>query len=1107
MKSIIQGTIILIYLLIPYVVFSQTAGSAKLVVQGTVTEKLSGETLAGATVVEQDNTNRIVSSTITDVNGHYVINIKKPENTLIFSFIGFITQTKPIGSNRVINVSLEGESTQIGEVVVKAEKNSSYGGMPIPKREISSAIQTISIKSLEGSTASSIDEALQGRVSGLDIVASSGDLGAGNSMRIRGISSINGNTQPLIVVNNVIYEGSNDPTFEFSNATQEQFATLLSVNPSDIEEISVLKDASSAAIWGSRGANGVISIKTKRGTAGPTRFEYSYKFGMAKQPRGLNMLNGDDYSMMIKQAYFNAAQDENAANVKEFMYDENYSEYENFNNNTDWVKEVIQTGITQQHDLTVTGGGDRARFRLSGGYLNQKGTVIGQTLDRLTARSTLDYTISDRILVSSELSFTYRDEYRNWKKNDWDWGDPYNLSLLGIAYKKMPNVSVYQQDLEGNNTDLFYNIPSSSGLNSEQKDLLNPVASGRLAKNNMKSYQILPTFRLQYDFLDPETSLLRYNMFVSFDVWNDKTSKYLPDQVSNLDWNDPLVNNADNYSSSGINIMATNEVNWQAIKNSEHKLLLHGEVRVESGNGNKFSIINACLPTDKHFDAASQAYLSSIGSGRWYSRKTSFIAQAHYVFLDRYICSVTINREGSTRTGKNYKYGNFPGISAKWIITDEPFMAGTKNWLSMLALRPGWGINGNQPSKDYLQYSRYSIYDNYVDNPAIVPNSLQLANLKWETTKSWNLGADLGFFDDRYVFDFNLYNKNTYDLLFPDQSIPSSSGFSTVTLKNGGSINNKGWEMNFYGNKVIKVNDFFVDFNFNLSNNYNKILKLDKQILDSKNADFDYGNGSYLTYIQNDNPYGSIYGFKHKGVYQYNDYIAGEQESAPVARDKKGNVITDENGEPLPMYFAYGRSNAYEFKGGDAIYEDVNHDGNIDELDIVYLGNSNPKLFGGFDFRIGYKGFSIRPVFVFRYGGKNVNLARMWAENMYSLDNQSKAVNWRWRKDGDVTEIPRALYQTGYNWLGSDRFVEDASYCRFKYMVVSYALPRKALDRMKLQQLTFNLTINNIYTWTRYTGVDPEVSAPLSNNGNGIAFDRSSTPRAKDATLTISVTF
>jgi TonB-linked SusC/RagA family outer membrane protein len=1100
MKLKIAGTILFLYLLIPNISFGQVSGGEK-VVQGTIKSASDGETLAGATVIEVDSKKRIINSSITDVNGHYVLKIKNPENKLEFSFIGFNSQAIVIGNNTKIDVSLEEDIKSISEVVVVAEKRHSDGTLTIPQREISTAVQSIDIKSLEGIQVTSIDDALQGRIAGFDIVSNSGDPGAGTSMRIRGTTSINANSQPLIVVNNIPYEVEIDPSFDFASANEEQFANMLSINPDDIEEITVLKDASSTAVWGSKGANGVLVIKTKKGATGKTRVQYSYRLTGAIQPQGMNMLNGDDYTMLIKQAYFNPQQNENAANVREFLYDPTFSEYENFNNNTDWVDEVTQTGIKHDNYLTVSGGGERARFRVSTGYLTQTGTVIGQKLDRISSRAYLDYSVSERIKFISELSLTYTDNDRNWRN---DANDNNKLSILGIAYRKMPNVSVYQQDLEGNNTDIYYNISRSSNLHSDQRDLRNPVALAMLAKNNLKNYRILPTFRLQYDLLNPEVHVLRYNMYVSFDVNNDKTTKFLPHEVSNSNWNDGEVNLAESWDSESMTVMADNNLTWQPkFKNINHSLMLYGSYQIRTGNNSSMGISTTNLPSGEIIEASSEGYLDYISSGRYTYRSNAMLARGHYSYRGRYILGFTLRRDGSTKFGDDNKYGNFPGISAKWIISDEPFMQFSRNWLSMLAIRPSWGISGTQPWEEYMHFSRYSPYSSYIDMPATRPTSLRLSNLKWETTTSLNYGLDLGLLNNKLVFDLNFYNKRTADLLFRDLKVPSSSGFYNVPVQNVGTMDNNGWELNFYTNNLIKTQNLRIDFNFNLSNYVNTIIELRDDVLANYNADFDYNNGTYLSRIQEGNSFGSIYGFKYKGVYQYNDYIPGVQENAPVARDENGNVFTDEYGEPLPMYFAYDKSNAYEFKGGDAIYEDINNDGNIDELDIVYLGNSNPKINGGFGSNLNYKGFGVTAFFNFRYGNKIINTARMYAENMYTLNNQCTSVNWRWRKDGDVTDMPRALYNYGYNWLGSDRYVEDGSFLRLKYLTFTYYVPRQMLDKMKLQQLSFYLTINNLFVWTKYSGVDPEVGY----GSLGVSTDNSSTPRSKDCTLGISVTF
>lgn len=276
-------------------------------------------------------------------------------------------------------------------------------------------------------------------------------------------------------------------------------------------------------------------------------------------------------------------------------------------------------------------------------------------------------------------------------------------------------------------------------------------------------------------------------------------------------------------------------------------------------------------------------------------------------------------------------------------------------------------------------------------------------------------------------------------------------------------------------------------------------------VLNAYNKDFNYDNGSYLTRLQEGNSFGSIYGFRYKGVYQYDKYEEGRGGTAPVVKDANGNVVKDANGKPLPMYFDYFNlgNKRYQFRGGDAIYEDINHDGTIDELDIVYLGNSNPKLTGGFGTNITFKYFSISAFFNFRYGNKIVNYARMDAENMHSNNNQSIAVNWRWRKDGDVTEMPRALYNYGYNYLGSDRFVEDGSFLRFKTLTFKYNFSPKSLRRVFLNQLSFYLTLNNLVTFTKYTGVDPEVGI----ESFGLCADRSKTPRSQYFTFGVTVGF
>lgn len=1081
--------------------FAQTSES--IIIKGTVSALSNKETLVGVSVLEETPDKRVVTNAITDINGQYVIKIKNKSNKLVFSYMGFKKKTVSIGPSSTINAELEDDTHELETVDIVGKNMQFDGTLAIPKREISGAMQKISTQEFEGVQVTSLDDAIQGRIAGLDIVSNSGDPGSGTTMKIRGASSINANTQPLIVINGVPFEAVIDQNFDFANANQEQYASMLSISPEDILDITVLKDASSTAQWGSKGANGVLSITTKKGAKGNVAISYKYMFTRKVQPRGRNLLNGDDFTMMMKQALFNPFQNENAASVREYSYDKTFSEYENYNNNTDWYSEVTRTGFAHDHYLAASGGGERASYRVSASYLTDKGTIIGSQLQRYSTRAYLDYSVSERLKFISEFSFTYTDNDKNYINNTDN-----KMSILDIAYNKMPNLSVYDQDLSGvENRDLYYNILISSGLSSNQKYLKNPVALALEATNNSRNYRIIPTFRIQYDILDPAKQSLRYQMYVSFDVDNTTNSLLLSKKAMNLSIGDGQVNRVENSDGLNLTIQTDNNITWvPKFTNVNHNLLVMASFQLRTGRSNPFGVISSNLPSTEITDATSNGILSGLYStpGEW--RSVGFLTRAHYVYKSRYILDLTIRRDGSTKFGEGQKFGNFPGISAKWIITDEPFMKSTQNWLSMLAIRPSWGISGRQPDSENLYQSRVRPVGDYMDMGATVPSNIPLVHLKWEKAMAYNLGMDISFFNEKLIFDLNGYLTKTSDILFKDVKVSDVSGYSVLPWVNLGEMENIGWEVIFNSNRLIKHKDFTMDFQFNLANNKNTLVSLGELVMNNFNQPYGYNNGEYLGRIQEGNAWGSIYGFRYKGVYRYNDYIPGEQEDAPVARDVNGRVLTDYYGNPLPMKFAYGRTNEYTFKGGDAKYEDINHDGSIDNLDIVYLGNSNPKLTGGFGSSIRYKGFAVTAFFNFRWGNKIINYARMLSENMYYDNNQSVAVNYRWRKDGDITDIPRALYNYGYNWLGSDRYLEDGSFIRFKYLTFRYNPSTELVKKLSLKTLNFYLTINNIAVLTEYTGVDPEVGYGGLGD-NGMCFDRSKTPRSKDFTLGITVGF
>ena len=1074
-------------------VSAQQAGD---IISGTVTDQFGPVMMAN--VVEIDASNRIVASAVTDMSGNFSFRLKNPKDKLRITYVGYKTVVLPINKTK-FSVKMQ-DATQIKEVTVTAKKRTQGSGLAIPVDEISTAQQSISMSEFEGLSVTTVDEALQGRIAGLDIVANSGNLGSGTSMRLRGVSSINGSSEPLIVVDGNVWE-TNTNDFDFQSANEEKFAELLNVNPEDIESISVLKDAAATAIWGSQGSNGVIEIKTKRGVRGKTRVNYSFRLTGTYQPNGYQMLNGDEYTMLLKEEYFNPRMSDEASNIPELSYNPSFPEYEMYNNNTDWLEEVKKVGWRQNHYLALSGGGEKAHFRIGAGYDHETGSIIEQQLDRFTSRVNLDYFVSNRIKVETNIALTYT-------KNKKNAGD-----LLSIAYVRMPNLSIYEQDRAGNDLDEYYSmLPTVSSQLRDQLNHKNPIALAKQARNDETSYNITPEFKLAYRLLglDEDHHRLDYEGKVVFNIFNRYNDEFMPLSLSTTGWNDTQNKQSNRTTASSdksLGVTTTHTLTFTpSFKNKDHSLTMMARAQMTSGNSSSQNTSVWGLPGGIESTAAEGIISGmSTGSGQW--RSVYFTYSAHYAYKGRYMADFSVRRDGSTKFGDDQRWGNFPALSLRWNIGKEPWFQKILPFVSMLSVRPGWGIVGRQPGAEGLYFSKYGNGSGYMGSGSVYPRNIQLKNLKWEQKETYNIGTDFGFFKDRITGNVELYWQYTSDLLMANRGIPTSSGYSTLSYQNVGDMKNVGWEFNLNGNSIIKAGAFSADFNITFANNKNQITSMDETCLASLNSEFNQSNGSYLSRVELNTAMGSIYGFRYKGVYQYSDYSAEEVKgvsgpNAPVARDKDGVVILDENRMTKPMMFCAGSVN-YEFRGGDAIYDDVNHDGQINELDIVYLGSSLPKFTGGFGFKIHVGRFSWNNQFNFRYGNKIINAARMEVEKMYDNNNQSRAVTWRWRVEGDITEIPRALRQAGYNWLGSDRFVEDGSFIRLNYSQISYSLSPKIIKKWGLTQLSFYLSANNLFVITKYSGADPEVGY----GSMGIVTDGAKTPRAKSFTGGVTIQF
>ena len=1069
--------IVFLILMLPLVsAFSQVPS----VLKGKVIDEGTGESLIGVTIIEVNELNRSLNGTVTDLNGNFTLRLSNPDTKVKISYIGFRTEEHDISGQTFLEIDLEEETQLLDEVVVIAEGKKVGGFIPVSERDLTGAVSTVDMKELEEVKVSSVGEMLQGRASNVDITMASGDPGAGMSVRIRGTASISGSNQPLIVVDGVPFEIQLDNDFDFSAVTQEQFSGLLNIAPEDILAIQVLKDASATAVWGSRGANGVLLIETKRGVQGKTTFNYIYKLSILQQPKSIPLLDGDSYSMLMLEGILNSGSTEIP---KELSYDKNWEEYHNYSQNTNWLDEITQTGIAHDHNLSLMGGGESALYRFSLGYLDQEGTTKGTHFSRFTSRVNLDYHVSRKLLFSGDLSYAYSDNDLAYRESE----ENYPLDSRGLrqlAYIKAPNMSIYDFDAEGNMSDNYFS-PGENFQGSGSR-WYNPLAMANESTWNRKQHRLRTKFQLKYNILDN----LVFQSFVAYDIDNQQENRFLPQNVTGLHWTSTSVNLASGMDLQSSVLETQAQLLYTLLRGSKHKLTSMIAFTLSDKKNQWYYGSTSNLPSSYIISYAQPAPIFWIGDGYSQNRMVALLAFAHYSLLDRYLIQFNIRREGSSRFGYESRWGTFPSISLAYRISAEPFMKGLK-FLNDLKLRYSYGVNGNQPSGSYGYFNLYSTGQEYMDMPVVIPTNLQLDNFRWEKNSQINYGLDLNAFNNYLEIHFDVYSQKSKDLIWDNLDLPSTSGFPKIT-RNWGSMDNRGWELMFVTD-IIRKEKLQLDVNFNIAHNENKITEI------PENFDFERGseadNGLYARRAVAGHPIGSFYGFKYLGVYP--------TDADAVARDGDDNIIYNMAGNPL--YMRYGNADGYRFRGGDAIYQDINYDGLINELDIVKLGDSNPRFIGGFGSKVVWGKFIATLFFHYRLGQDIVNQTKMDNENMYYRNNQSVSVLNRWRRQGDETDIPRALYNQGYNWLGSDRFVEDASFVRFKSASISYSF-RDFARKIRLKDFKLHFMVYNLYTWTRYTGVDPEVPM-FSNDPFFIGQDKADTPPPMSFIFSINIKF
>jgi len=1064
-------------------VFALTAlqATAQTVITGTIKDSKDSGPLTGANIYVVNAGNRSLGGCIADLNGEFRLQIPNQKNlSITFSFVGYKTQTVKYTGQKVYNILLD-DAYVLNNVEVTAKKieKNSFGQTP---KELVSATQKLSMEGLESAGVTNVTEALQGAMANVDILTGA-DPGSGSSIRIRGTSSLSASSEPLFVVDGVPLPVNVSSDFSFATANSEDYGQLLNISPNDIQSIEVLKDAAATAVWGSKGANGVLLFTTKKGTKGRTSFSFNSKYEYSKEGNSIPLLNANQYTSMIQDAIWNSinvvGQGSSQSttllgllyNTKEIGYDPTWVNFKEYNQNTNWLSLVSQPGLSLDNSVSISGGGDKATFRLSLGNLLQEGTTIGTKYQRFSASFNMQYKFSNKLDIATNYSFT-----RGVK--DANYSDDFikDESVRGQALTKMPNMSPYTIGVDGKPTGEYFTPFSYFQGSYSTNKLFNPVAMVNESKNRTTAISSLMIFNLHYNFFKG----LDYYGIVGFNASGNNTQKFLPQSVSGESYINKYVNISGDGGTDALNLTSENRLIYGQTITDNQRVLVSAVWQTNDQTTSSYSSTttgNASIGLSDPIVGSNTQFYSG-GSGRVITRDIGGIVNAQYTLFDKYILNAGYRMEASSSLDVNSRWGGFPTVGAAWQLGDENFIKNLKI-ISLAKIRANWGQSGNSPSGASPYVGTFSAITNgYGEMSAIQPTKIQLQNLKFETISQANIGIDLALYDNRLSFSVDIYNKVTTNMLQKDIALPSSTGYAKVAFYNSGKMSNQGWE--FHTDiDVVRKKDWKFSLNFNISQNRNQILDLPSN---KQNQNYTFDNKNYAYKFVVGDPLGSFYGYKYQGVYQ--------NVTETYAHDLKGNIINDINGTPVIM-----KNGTYKAYPGDAKYQDVNGDGVIDSNDIVYIGNSNPLFIGGGGFNATYKGLALVASFQGRAGQKVINQAQMNDEYMYGTDNQSVAVLTRWRHEGDQTQIPRALYGLGYNTLGSDRFVEDASFLRLKTLTLKYDLPKKMLQKVGIQRIQVYVTGYDLLTFTNYIGQDPEINVKLIDKLYPVYMDNAQTPK------------
>ena len=1067
MKGKLFSCLILMFLSISMV-------AQKVPVSGTVSDQTGP--VIGASVIEKGTTN----GTMTDNDGHFTLTVSKGA-VIEISSIGYKTQEITVGAQTNFTVTLSEDNEFLDEVVVVG-----YGSMK--KSDLAGASVSMKESDLKGSIISSLDQSLQGRAAGVTAVTTSGAPGSSSSIRVRGQATINANAEPLYVIDGVIVQGGGNTGADFGlgdalgNGKVSTISPLSTINPADIVSMEILKDASATAIYGAQGANGVVLITTKHGKSGEAKFSYDGMVAMSRQAVRLNMMNLREYAQ-----YYNEMVEEGD------IYETNpyYATPSLLGKGTNWQDEIFRTAWQHQHQLSAQGGSDKVQYYVSGSYMDQQGTIIGSNFNRFSVRTNLDAQLKKWLKLG--VNATYAITNDNLKLAD------SNQGLIYYSLTTIPDIPVY--DVNGNYSSTIregYTSPNPVALAMMDEILLKrKKLSGNIYAELTPIKHI--TWRTELGFDMGESDANRYKPMIDLGGWVRSQNSISYQKNSNYFWQlKNYLTYANQWGKHSVTAMVGQEC-WES-------------------RWNYLSGSNTDLPSDEVHNVALATGTPSISSGFGSSSMASFFTRETYNYGDRYLGTYTYRYDGSSNFGPKNRWAGFHSVALAWRFSNEKFFEPVKKVIDNGKLRLGWGQTGNSSIGSYAWGAAITRMPSALGmgfRPSNIPNT----SIRWESQEQYNVGLDLGFFNGRLNLTVDAYYKKSDDMLMSMQ-LPSymgtqGNGSSKLQAPKGnyGSIENKGLEITLDAHPV-QLKNFSWDSNFQISFNKNKLLSLS----DTENATLvGYGQwGDVVCVSEIGKPLYNFYGYKVEGVYKDLDDI---QNSAKPAK--------------YPSDGVFNRGNTVWV--GDIKYKDVDENGVIDERDRTDIGSPLPKFTFGWTNTFRYKNLDLSIFLNGSYGNKVMNYNSLTLTHMNSTwTNQLQSVVSKRARLEPID--PTIVYADGSKWFDhidnvrvknpgtkiphtsindpndndriSDRYVEDGSFLRIKNITLGYTFPKALLNKAKIENLRVYVNIQNLYTFTKYTGYDPEVGASTQDStGLTYGLDNGRYPSPAMYSFGLNITF